>query len=982
MRPASRRHTPSGFRPHVLTLEERLPLGDGVLGLLVGAALLPPHAVPAAVPLATQPTGARDGGRISNPSVWMDGWASRPTEEAFTDAPHAALAAPDWAPLTDPFAPTARRRHDTLFTSPQREQGPDAAPLLALRAGEERGTAHVFAAPAPRADGVLLATLVGMQASAAPQAGAATPAQEAQVKEGFGKLPLYFEENVGQTDNSVHFFARGPGYGLFLTSTEAVMVLQQPGEAAGNAGGGMLSRPCVDSMRIPDCVGRESMAPAATAQDAPKPPAVVRMQWVGASATPAVTGRDEHPGKVNYFLGNDPAQWHTNIATFGRVQYDEVYPGIDLVYYGNQRQLEYDFVVAPGADPSVIRLNVSGAERLEIDAAGDLLVTAGGQELLQHKPFVYQTVGDTRQEVASRFVLEGQQVRFVVAAYDAARPLVIDPVLSYSTYLGGSDWDYGSALAVDPATGDALLTGSTASTNFPTANPLQAGNRGSWDVFVTRLSSSGGALAFSTYLGGNGNDYGEALAVHPATGDALVTGFTVSTNFPTANPLQAGNRGLSDVFVARLNAFGNVLVWSTYLGGSVNDVGLALAADSVTGDVLVTGYTDSTNYPTANPLQPANRGRREVFVTRLNAAGSALAWSTYLGGRDTDEGYGLAMDSVTGDTLVSGRTQSTNFPIANPFQPNNRGAPDAFVARLSAAGNALVWSTYLGGGNADIVHSLAVDPITGDALLTGNTSSVNFPTANPLQPVYRGGGDVFVARLSVSGSDLVFSTYLGGSGWDYGTVLAVDPVTGDALVSGWTFSTDFPTANPFQPTNHGGGDAFVTRLRSDGAALVWSTYLGGGDDDRGYGLGVNPNSGDALVSGWTFSTDFPTANPFQPTNHGGGDAFVTQIGSAPVAYYYVYPDSGQVQAGVPFDLYVFALDAQFHVIPDYTGLILFSATDPLATTPVYYEFQRSDRGVAYFPDGLTFNTPGFQELYVFDWPGVQVFGYAAFDVRP
>lgn len=244
------------------------------------------------------------------------------------------------------------------------------------------------------------------------------------------------------------------------------------------------------------------------------------MQLVGGNPTPRVTGADELPGKVNYFLGNNSAKWHTNVATYARVEYDEVYPGIDLVYYGNQGQLEYDFVVAAGADPDMIQLGFSGAERLEIDAQGDLVLHAGDLQIRQHKPLVYQEVSGQRQEVASRFVLEGQQVRFAVGPYDASRPLVIDPVLSYSTYLGGNADDSGYAVAVDPATDDALVTGVTWSTNFPTANPLQASNRGRADVFVTRLNAAGSTLVYSTYLGGIAWDYGYALTLDPASGDA------------------------------------------------------------------------------------------------------------------------------------------------------------------------------------------------------------------------------------------------------------------------------------------------------------------------------------------------------------------------------------------------------------------------------------------------------------------------------
>ncbi len=976
------RRVKASYRPHLLPLEERLPLGDGVLGVLTSLALLPTPAAPA---LLHEPSTAISVGRIFNPSGHADGLEIRPTESrtaASGSAATALLAAPTWDALANLFAPVARRQQSTFSPSPQRQQGSEVSPSLALRVGDEpltphpRATAPAVVAATPHSDGALLATLVGMRASDLRATSGATPTQEARVKENFGKLPLYFEENVGQTDASVHYFTRGPGYGLYLTGTEAVMVLSPPKAAQAV---GQDSNP-VHSLR-------QDWNPVPQAVEAP--PAVVRMQLVGANATPTVTGRDEQPGKVNYFLGNDPTKWHTNIATFARVEYDDVYPGIDLVWHGGQQQLEYDFVVTPGADPSVIHLNVSGAERLEIDAAGDLVVQAGGQELRQHKPFVYQEMGDTRREVASRFVLDGQQVRFAVGAYDAGRPLVIDPVLGYSTYLGGSGSDQGNGLAVDPASGDALVTGWTTSTDFPTANPLQASYRGLTDVFVTRLNAAGSALVFSTYLGGSGTDTGAALAVDPASGDALLTGYTYSTNFPTANPLQAVNRGSADVFVARLSAAGSALVSSTYLGGSDQDFGTALAVDPATGDALLTGYTWSGNFPIANPLQATCGGCpnfSDGFVTRLNAAGSALVYSTYLGGSTFDRGRALAVDPATGDALVAGYTVSTNFPTANPLYASNRGNTDGFVARLNAAGSALVYSTYLGGSGGDAGWGLAVDPATGDALLVGQTSSTDFPTAYPLQASNRGLTDVFVTRLNASGSALVFSTYLGGSNDDRGHALAVDPATGDAVVTGQTSSPNFPTANPLQPALGGCGgifcDAFVARLNAAGSALGFSTYLGGSGADEGYALAVNPVGGDTLVTGYTRSPNFPTAHPFQPVHGGASDAFVTRIGSSLAAYYYVYPDSGQVTAGVPFDFYVFALDAGFHVIPDYTGLILFWATDPQATTPVYYQYQRTDRGIASFPGGLTFNTPGVQELYVFDWPGVQVFGYAAFDVRP
>ncbi len=940
-----------------------MPLGEGVLGMLVGASLLSASAPACAA--VTQPPGEQGVpavGRIFNPSVWPDGLKICPTDP-FASALAGATPAPARRALSDLFAPAepALTRY-SLFEPAETHLGflsPDPAPTAR--------PAFIHATPswlvsAPNSDVVLLTALAALQLPTTPATPQVTPALEAQLKENFGKLPLSFEQNVGQTDASVHFFGRGPGYALYLTSTEAVMVLN----------------------------GR-------TAADAP--PAVVRMQVLGGNAAPRVTGDDQQPGKVNYFLGNDPAQWHTNISTFGRVEYDEVYRGIDLVWYGNQDQLEYDFVVGPGADPSAIRLNISGAERVEIDGAGNLVMHAGDQELRQHAPFVYQEVNSARQEVASRFALltthhaprTTHQVSFAVGAYDAGRPLVIDPVLSYSTYLGGSGGDDVGGIAVDPSTGEALVTGSTFSADFPTADPYQPALRGPADAFVARLRADGRTLAYATYLGGGGADQGHAIAVNPATGGAFITGETASADFPTVNAFQPNYRGSGDTFTAWVQPDGAALVFSTYLGGSRADRGLGIAVDPASGAAFLTGGTTSTDFPSVNAVQGSNRGNEDAFVARISDR-FALLYSTYLGGGFGDYGTGVAVDPATGNALVTGGTNSFNFLTVNALLPNYRGLNDGFVARLTANGGALVYSTYLGGSNADYGHAIDVDPLTGAALVTGLTASADFPTVNPLQPALRGPGDAFVTRLRADGRALLHSTYLGGSGYDYGEGLALDPLTGDALITGSTLSADFPTVDALQPSLRGPGDAFVTRLRAGGAALAYSTYLGGGAGDSGSGIAFDPFTGDALVTGVTVSTDFPTtAGAFDRTCGTDGmcnpstleahpDAFVTRIGAPPATYYYVYPDSGQAAVGVPFDLYVIALDAQFNVIPDYTGLILFYATDPLATTPSYYQFQRTDGGVASFPGGLTFYTPGVQALYVLDWPGFQVFGYAAFQV--
>ncbi len=334
---------------------------------------------------------------------------------------------------------------------------------------------------------------------------------------------------------------------------------------------------------------------------------------------------------------------------------------------------------------------------------------------------------------------------------------------------------------------------------------------------------------------------------------------------------------MGDVFVAKLNASGSALVYSTYLGGSSGEYGSDIALD-VSGNAYVTGRTYSTDFPTAHALQPTNHCGTDAFVVKLNASGTALVYSTYLGGSSDDGGNGIAVD-VYGNAYITGEIGSTDFPTANPLQPTYHGGNyEAFVAKLNASGTALVYSTYLGGSAYDCGNGIAVD-VYGNAYVTGLTASTDFPTANPLQPTYHGGQyDAFVAKLNDSGTALVYSTYLGGSSDDHGQDIAVD-VSGNAFVTGSTGSTDFPTANPLQPTNHGsggGGDAFVAKLNASGTAFVYSTYLGGSFDDHGEDIAVDV-SGNVYVTGTTTSIDFPTANPLQPTNHGNSDAFVAKI---------------------------------------------------------------------------------------------------------
>jgi len=674
--------------------------------------------------------------------------------------------------------------------------------------------------------------------------------------ETFANLPLSFEPNQGQTDGQVKFLSRGAGHTLFLTQSKAVLL-----------------------------VTRFERGPLDTWKTGPRTSGtVLGMSFIGASRNPQILGEEELPGKVNYMVGSNAGTWRTNIATYARVTYRGLYPGIDLTYYGREGQLEYDFVVRPGADLRRILVGFSGAEKLEVDARGDLLLRTGPDVIRQRKPIAYQEVNGMRREIPVRYVLKGaHRVAFKVAAHDSGRPLIIDPALFYSTYLGGSVRDGGQGIAVDSA-GNAYVTGLTNSTDFPTAaGAFQSASAGSFDAFVTKINPVGSApLVYSTYLGGSGDDYGLGIAVDSA-GNASLTGFTNSPNFPTTPAaFQPAPGGSADAFVTKLNSSGSVLIYSTYLGGSGYDVGQGIALDGL-GSAYVTGVTSSADYPTSvAAFQIALAGSFNAFVTKLNLAGSApLLYSTYLGGSSDDRGVGVAVDSA-GNAYVTGYSTSTDFPTTpGAFQTTYAGGADVFVTKLNPAGSTpLLYSTYLGGSGQDIGQAIAVNA-SGNAFVTGKTSG-SFPTtAGAFQSAFGGGGsDVFATRLNPSGSAPIYSTYLGGAGDDSGYGIALDG-SGDAYLAGYTSSPNFPTTAGVFQTTFGGGrfDAFVTKLNPAGSApLIYSTYLGGSGEDAAQGIAVDGLL-NAYVTGYTGSTSFPTTpGAFQTTFHGGVfNAFVTKI---------------------------------------------------------------------------------------------------------
>jgi cysteine synthase len=729
----------------------------------------------------------------------------------------------------------------------------------------------------------------------------------------YGRLPLTFEKNTGRYDKRVRFLTRTRGATIFLTANEMVMVL--PGKATGT-GHDARGAAIVPSPRLRGEGQGEGLD--ALSALGPQPSAasrhVLRMKLVGASAKAVATGLDKQPGIVNYFIGNDPKKWRTRVPTYARARFAGVYPGIDVVYYSAEARgkgqeprtdagraplapstqvsaLEYDFVVKPGADPRRIQLAFEGAERIRV-ASGDLVLSTPVGDVRLKRPYAYQTVAGQRVQVACDYaltrsagVLPATAVRRVglrLVRYDATKPLVVDPVLVYSTFLGGASDEVGRGIAVDP-TGRGYVAGCTYSGDFPTTAGAYAETyAGAEDLFVAKLNGSGSALEYCTYIGGSGADVEYGMAA-TASGAVCITGYTDSTNFPvTAGALDQTQNGGWDAFVTMLGPGGTALAYSTFLGAAGSDYGYAIAVDSASSAYVV-GVTSSSSFPTTPAAWDTSYGGfGDAFISKLATDGSALVWSTYLGGTDHDWGYAIAVDGV-GAAYVAGATFSLDFPFTTgAYDTHYHGDADAFVTKVAPDGATLAYSTCMGGPGEDRASGVAVRA-NGVACVTGRTRSTTFPTTPDAFDVsHNGGADVFVAGLVPSGGALQFSTFVGGSGDDIPLGVALDSA-GAGYVAGYTNGTDYPTTlGAHDDSANGSWDVFVTKVDPGGSLVEYSTYLGGQQEDHATAIAVDA-AGAAFVTGYTNSSDFPVSPGAHDTSaSGGSDVFVTKLALGPL----------------------------------------------------------------------------------------------------
>ncbi|MBX9603203.1 MAG: SBBP repeat-containing protein [Bryobacteraceae bacterium] len=617
----------------------------------------------------------------------------------------------------------------------------------------------------------------------------------------------------------------------------------------------------------------------------------LRIEYVGAAAKGRLQGDEKLEATANFLSGSDPARWRRGMATYARIVRRDLYLGVDLVHLA-RAGLKSEFHVRPEANPAAIRMAYRGAERIRIGPRGELRIGVPGGEWREDPPVAWQETADGRRPVAVSYVIhDDRTVGFRLAPYDTAGELVIDPEIDFSSFFGGSGNDNITGVAVDPS-GGLYIAGFTDSPDLSLMNPILT-RAGSTDAFVAKFNHSTKQLIYCTYLGGSADDRALAIAVD-AAGTPAITGTTTSRNFPLFSPIQSFLRGTRDAFVVKLNAAGNGMVFSTYYGGTGSEFGHAVAIDPNFA-VYVAGETTSGDFPVVAAYQGAYAGQTDAFLIRFSPGGAPVVYATYLGGSGEDRALGVAVNAERAP-FVAGGTTSLNFPRVNPAQPQFGGQQDGFLTKFRPAGNSLQYSTTLGGaaggmGLPEQATAVAVDSF-GSAYVTGTTPSPNFPLSSANKAILSGPLDAFVTKFSPPGSALPYSTYLGGSSFDYATGIGVDP-TGSAYVSGYTSSWDFPQSRAVQGGFRGVFDSFLAKLNPSGVGFAYSTLLGGFASDAANAVAVDA-IGQAFVAGQTHSSDFPVAAAVQPTSPGGSSGFLSKITDLQACTYSLFPSSSNV----------------------------------------------------------------------------------------
>lgn len=676
-----------------------------------------------------------------------------------------------------------------------------------------------------------------------------------------GQIPLSFELNLGQAHQSVKFLSRNAGHAVYFTPDETVMVLRKRQQERLNE----------KSVASPGRKHLRNGSDRAAQARGRSSSTVLRMKLLGSNPAPLVEGLDPLSSRSNYLIGSDSSKWIIDVPHYARVRHRGIYSGVDQVFYGKEGALEYDLIVGPGADPTQIRFAFEGVQSSTINNKGDLVLQTALGAITHRKPLVYQEYPNGPRGVPSRYVSQNGEFRIEVGAYDQTRPLIIDPVIVYSTYLGGSLDQMGAAIAVG-SDGTAYVTGRVDSLDFPVKGAAQGANAAFSDAFVSKLASDGKTLVYSTYLGGDDWDAAYGIAVD-STGSAYVVGETSSTNFPRLSAIQTTLRGAVDGFVTKLNAAGNGLSYSTYLGGNGDDRANAIALDS-SKNAYITGRA-SSGFHVKSAYKSTPPSLAAPFVTKLSSAG-ALTYSTYFGGSVEESALGIAVDS-TGSAYITGESLSPNFPTKTPI--SGYVCPGAYVTKFAAAGNALTYSTCISGNAGSAVGTAIALDSSKNAYVTGYAFSI--PAISAYQSINRSVDDsnAFVTKVNAAGSALTYSTYLGGTAGDRAYAIQVD-ASGNAYIAGQARSDDFPLVNPLpassKPVDF--NTAFVAKLLPTGKAVAYSTYLGGTDNEQGAtGVAIDSN-GNTYATGYTFSTNFPVVNPLKSANSSQTQqVFVTKI---------------------------------------------------------------------------------------------------------